>query len=147
MTPKQKEYHERLYKKVHMTPMYRTIYKNDRDLYESFLVNAYGVKSSKQLSIGELENLIDYLNGKTKTTIQNPKGRPVAPGMATPAQISKIETMWGLYARDKTDDALKNFVKRQTGDYHLHLKNLTREQATGIILAIEKMFGSGGGAA
>lgn len=147
MTPKQKALHEHLYKKVHMTPMYRTIYKNDRDLYESFLINAYGVNSSKLLSISELENLIDYLSGKTKTTVQNPKGRPAGKGMATDAQIAKIETMWSLYAKDKSDDALKNFIKRQTGNYYLHLNSLKQTQATSIIVAIEAMFKTGGGAA
>lgn len=145
MTPKQKEYHERLYKKVHMTPMYRTIYKGDRDLYESFLANAYGVRSSKQLSISELENLIDYLTGKTKNTVQNPKGRPAIKGMATDAQITKIESMWKSIARDPSDSALRSFIKRQTGSFPLHLKTLTQKEATGIIVALEAM--NDGGAA
>lgn len=144
MTPKQKALHEHLYKKVHMTPMYRTIYKDDRDLYESFLINAYGVNSSKLLSISELENLIDYLSGKTKTTVQNPKGRPAGKGMATDAQIAKIETMWKNVARDPSDAALRNFIKRQTGSFPLHLKALSQKEATGIIIALEAMSNGGG---
>ncbi len=147
MNTKQKNYHARLIAQVHMTPMYRTIYKDDRDLYETFLINSYGVNSSKLLSIAELENLIDYLNGKTKIIIQNSKGRPHVKGMATEAQISKIETMWQIVARDKSDSALRNFIKRQTGSFPLHLKSITQKDATGIIIALEAMVDNDGGAA
>lgn len=147
MTPNQKAYHAQLVTKIHLTPLYQTIYKNDRDLYESFLINSYGVDSSKKLSITELNNLIDYFSGKTKTIRQDPKGRPTEKGMATDAQIAKIETMWQIVGRDKSDSALRNFIKRQTGEFPLHLKKLTLKEATGVILALEKMSDNGGGAA
>lgn len=147
MTQNQKIYHAKLITKVHLTPLYQTIYKDDRDLYEAFLINAYGVSSSKLLSISELENLIDYLTGKVKETKQNQKGRPTVKGMATDAQISKIETMWQIVARDKSDSALRNFIKRQTGSFPLHLKSITQKDATGIIIALEAMVDNDGGAA
>lgn len=146
MTPKQKAYRNKLLSKVHQSPRYRTVYANDRDLWESFLLNGYGVTSSSKLAISELENLVDYLSGKVTVLIADPSRRPDQYGKATKAQIAKIETMWSIVARDKSEMALRNFIHRQVKSRPLHLYNLTRHEATVIIISLEGMNNSGGAA-
>ena len=51
MTKKQKNYKKALLKLVHISKMYKEVYANDRELWEEFLNNNYGVKSSKFLSV------------------------------------------------------------------------------------------------
>jgi hypothetical protein len=146
MTPKQASYRKRLLSSIHLSPRYRSVYANDRDLWESFLQNRYGVSSSGDLAISELENLSDYLIGKTSMLIKDPSRRPDKPGQATKAQIAKIETMWSIVARDKSDMALRNFINRQIKSRPLHLHNLTRHEATVIIVSLEGMNNDGGAA-
>lgn len=147
MTPKQKAYRNKLLSKIHQSPRYRTIYANDRDLWESFLVNGYGVSSSSKLAISELENLADYLFGKVTVLISDPSRRPDQEGKATKAQIAKIETMWSIIARDKSEMALRNFIHRQVKSRPLHLYNLSRHEATTVIITLEAMADNSGGAA
>lgn len=147
MTPKQKAYRNKLLSKIHQSPRYRTVYASDRELWGSFLVNGYGVDSSSMLSISELENLADYLNGKVSVLKSDPSKRPDQPGKATKAQISKIETIWAIVARDKSALALRNFIHRQVKSRPLHLFNLDRHEATTIIITLEAMKENGGGAA
>lgn len=145
MTPKQKDYRNKLLSKIHQSPRYRTVYASDRDLWESFLQNGYGVSSSAKLSISELENLSGYLIGKVTVLIADPSRRPDQAGKATKAQIAKIETMWSIVARDKSEMALRNFINRQVKSRPLHLYSLSRHEATTIIIALEAM--NDGGAA
>lgn len=146
MTLKQAAYRKKLLSSIHLSPRYRTVYANDRDLWESFLENGYGVSSSKDLTISELENLLDYLIGKVSVLIKHPSRIPDKAGQATKAQIAKIETMWAIVARDKSEIALRNFIHRQIKSRPLHLYNLTRHEATVIIVSLEGM-NNGGGAA
>lgn len=146
MTPKQEAYRKRLLSSIHLSPRYRTVYADDRDLWEAFLENGYGVSSSSDLAISELQNLSDYLIGKVTVLKKDPSRRPEKPGQATNAQISKIETMWAIVARDKSAMALRNFIHRQVKYRPLHLHNLTRAEATTIIVSLEGM-NNGGGAA
>lgn len=139
MTQRQKFYHAQLVKKVHLTPTYHNVYRNDRELYEGFLLNSFGVESSKLLSINELNSLIDYFEGKTTILKIDKRGRPSREGMASVAQIDKINALWVIKARDKSDIALRNFIKRQTGEFPLHLAKLTKKEATGIIIALERI--------
>lgn len=139
MTQKQKAYRNKLLSKIHQSPRYRTVYASDRELWEAFLQNGYGVSSSSKLSISELENLVDYLNGKVSVLITDPSRRPDRSGKATQAQIAKIETMWSIVARDTSEMALRNFIHRQVKSRPLHLYNLDRHEATTIIVTLEAM--------
>ncbi|MBN2895033.1 MAG: DUF1018 domain-containing protein [Campylobacterales bacterium] len=146
MTPKQKAYRNKLLSKIHQSPRYRSVYANDRDLWESFLQNAYGVHSSADLLISELENLSAYLSGKASVLIADPSRRSEREGKATKAQIAKIETMWSKVARDKSDMALRNFIHRQVKSRPLHLYHLTQAEATVIIVSLVAMHKEGGAA-
>ena len=59
MTKKQKAYKNALLRRVHTTKKYLEVYARDRELWETFLQNSYGVTSSKDLTIDELKNLIE----------------------------------------------------------------------------------------
>jgi len=139
MTPKQKAYRNNLLSTIHLSTLYKTVYAHDRELWESFLTNAYGVSSSSKLFISELANLAAYLNGKVSVLIADPKRKANEEGKATQAQISKIETVWAIKARDKSEMALRNFINRIVKSRPLYLYNLNRNEATKVILALENL--------
>ncbi len=141
MTPKQELYRKRLLSSIHLSPRYRTVYANDRDLWEAFLENGYGTSSSSKLFISELENLVDYLNGKVSVLVADPKRKANEEGKATKAQIAKIETVWAIKARDKSEMALRNFINRIVKSRPLYLHNLNRGEATKVIIALENLAG------
>jgi hypothetical protein len=58
-------------------------------------------------------------------------------------QIETIEGIWFKIARVKTDLALRNFIKRQTGKLPLYLNALTVKEAQNVINALLIMQKSG----
>lgn len=130
MTKKQQNYKKALLKLVHTSKMYKEIYANDRALWEEFLNKTYGVKSSKYLSISELEGLVDYLNYKTTKIKVEP---------ATMNQIRYMMHLWDKKGRVKGVFGLLKFVRERMGFKVLKLKDLTKEQATKVIIGLEKL--------
>jgi hypothetical protein len=59
--------------------------------------------------------------------------------MATPKQLRKIEAMWKNSERvkEKTDEALRKFIKRIAGVDHINW--LTKENVQKVIKAIENL--------
>lgn len=119
--------------------------------YEAML-SAYGVTSSKELSDEQTRDLIQSL-----TRLQpevNDKGRHgwgankyehlgIRRGMASPREMRMIEAMWRDVARDKSDEALGNFLARQTAsDNQLGIKSviwLRREHVKPVLVALKMM--------
>ena len=130
MTKKQKSYKKALLKLVHVSKMYKEVYANDRELWEEFLKRNYGVKSSKELSISELEGLVDYLNYKTIKIRVEP---------ATINQIRYITHLWDKKGKIKGVFGLLRFIRERMGYDVLKLKDLTKEQATKVIIALTKL--------
>jgi len=130
MTKKQKNYKKALLKLVHTSKMYKEVYANDRELWEEFLNNNYGVKSSKFLSISELEGLVDYLNYRTTKIKVEP---------ATMNQIRYMNHLWNKKGRVKGVFGLLKFIRGRMGFDVLKLKDLTKEQATKVIIGLEKL--------
>lgn len=58
-------------------------------------------------------------------------------GLASGAQMRFIESLWRDVARDKSDLALRNFIKNKTKISDIVF--LTKEDATNIIIALNKM--------
>jgi hypothetical protein len=81
----------------------------DDDVYRGILAIRYQVESSKQLSRAQAEELIGYLKEKAVTAgvWQERPGRKKKfhewenrrSGMASPAQLRKIEAMWADVSR------------------------------------------------
>jgi hypothetical protein len=129
MTKKQKEYKKVLLKLVHTSKMYKEVYSEDRELWEEFLKRNFGVKSSKDLSINELVRLVDYLNYKTSELKEK----------ATINQIKYMCYLWDKKGKIKGVFGLIKFIRERMRFRVLKLKDLTKEEATKIIIALEKL--------
>jgi len=130
MTKKQQNYKKALLRLVHTSKMYKEVYANDRELWEEFLKRTYGVKSSKHLSISELESLVDYLNYRTKKIKVEP---------ATNNQIRYMSHLWEKKGKIKGVFGLLKFVRKRMGFDVFKLKDLSKEQATKVIIALTKL--------
>jgi hypothetical protein len=123
--------------------------KLSREDYEAVLWGAAKVRSSKDLTYGGYGSVMDRfkeLGFSTKKTKMRPftepvPGRRVARGveMATPEQQAKIYALWESFARVKTPDALKSFLKKRFGVASMSW--LTKAKAVEIIEALKSMAG------
>jgi len=140
MTEKQIQYRKMLLRKIHEHREYKI--RAQYDGWEAYLNELYGVNSSAILTIGELLNLLEIMDGKTDVPV-------VADGMrvskkikrkvddgATEKQIIAITNLWNSKSNAKTDMSLRNFIDRMFGYKPLHLQDLKKYQATKIINAL-----------
>lgn len=129
MTKKQKAYKKALLRKVHMTKTYLDVYAHDRELWEDFLQASYGVRSSKDLSIDELRNLVDVLEAKASIKRKD----------ATLNQINYILALWQKNSTNKDIFSLlklaKKILKREIKD----LKELNYKEASALIGVVRKL--------
>jgi len=56
-----------LIKAIHCSQMWRQFFRDDRAAYERMLLDAYGVESSRQMSVYQLIDLLKYLNYEQKS--------------------------------------------------------------------------------
>ena len=107
MTQKQQDYKKLLVMQVHRTKLWFDVYSHDRELYETMLVNNFGVKSSKELDIDNLKKLIKFLNGG-KMIYTKPNV-----GAITKNQALFLITLWRQNARNKDDEALLKLIYKR----------------------------------
>ena len=129
----------------------RKLLKISNDTYYEIIFNGWGVDSSKDLSYNAAESLIiQFKKQATDAGLYNPKksyfdryksleGRT---GMATPAQLRKINVLWKFVSKQPTDElkeqALNTFIKRITGKERLVF--LTQKDVSKVIKAIESIY-------
>ncbi len=114
------------------------------------MLDFYGVKTSKNLNKADAEKLIRDLKNKAynlgvflHSQIQHKKFDNLARrhGMATPAQLRKIDVMWKNVSNQKTNEAkekaLNTFLEKITGKKRLNF--LTHKDVEKVINAIEAM--------
>ena len=129
MTRKQREYKKALIRAVHTSKMYKEIYSCDRELYEEMLNNYFGVKSSKELNIDELNRLVKFLNGKEM----------IKKEYITPNQKSYIAVMWAKKSLFKTPESLLKFAKRILKKEVKEIEEITKREAMKLIAAINNL--------
>ena len=135
MTHKQRAYQKSLIKQVHISSRYQNYYKENKDEYQDLLKDHFGVSSSKELSVSDLILLVDYLNFKSSELPSVPPPRDI-----TKKQYEYMYGLWQSEARDKSDTALLNFVKRQTKRKINSLNKLSFEEAQKLIIALKAML-------
>ena len=130
----------------------RKLLKISNDTYYEIIYNGWGVESSKDLSFNAAESLItQFKRQATDAGLYKPaknnyldryrslEGRT---GMATPAQLRKINIMWKFVSKQPTDElkeqALNSFIKRITGKERLIF--LTQKDVSKVVKAIETMY-------
>ncbi|CUV65216.1 conserved hypothetical protein [Sulfurovum sp. enrichment culture clone C5] len=135
MTEGQKAFRKNLLAKVHQHPFCKEA--KGLDTWNHFLQNGYGVDSSAKLSIGELLNLVEVMNSKSEPRISGTRESDI--GYASSKQIYVIDTLWKDKARDKSDLALRKFIKRTIKSMPLHLSNLSKIDASRVITALKRI--------
>lgn len=115
------------------------------DMYRALLYK-YGAESSKELSKNEAIKLIDELVlmkkevPTKKITGVNEKGRLIyfnRRNKITDNQIDYIARLWFKLSDSKDYKSLMWFAKRITKKLYIHIESITRNEASGIIVALE----------
>lgn len=142
MTKNQEIYRKRLLARIHIHPQYKII--KDNDAWSDWLSVRFGANSSKELSIKELNKILDILNDKCEDEIGfKPDfiGRNMLKDdKITTKQDKKIYALANELAWDEMK--LLRFVKRQIGYYVLTLKALSKKQANKVIIGLEAVIRS-----
>ena len=97
MTNKQRFFKQALIKQVHTSKLWFDVYSHDRDLYETMLQNNFGVKSSKELDISQLMELVQFLNGQKFVSFKTE---------ATTNQIAFLLSLWEQKSIAKDEKSL-----------------------------------------
>lgn len=135
MTPSQKEYKKRLIQKIQIVK--HNVFADDEERKE-FMLSRFGVDSTTKLSIDELKLLLDFCN---RNVSDIPMLHQIEDKeLITQAQIEKIRVVWKEKARDKSEEALLNFVKRVSRYKLERLEDLLKGKATKVIVALENMI-------
>lgn len=127
MTPKQTAYKKALIKDIQINK--RNVFLDDEQRRE-FMLSRFGVESTTKLSIAQLKQLLDFCLRKVSDFV---------PNLITEPQVHKIEKLWNMKARDKSAIALLLFANRICKRAVYDLRAIQKEEATKIILALEKM--------
>ena len=131
MSKKQEIYKTALIRSVHLSPKYRSYYKDNKDDYKERLKRAFGVDSSKKLTITQLEQWVGFLNNRIDELPDF-----VAPMISQP-QMILLRKLWSDYARDTSDEALLRFSMKINKNAVLHVEQLTSKEASKLIVALK----------
>jgi hypothetical protein len=150
MTQKQEYLRRGLLAKIHMHPHVKQ--RKEFDVWEEYLLNAYGVKSCAELSIDELYNLLDVLNGNGKVQERISGVRPRTKKKKTDGterltekQEAYLKKLWDLEADKRglvvATKELADFSLRTLGFRFLYINHLSVEQANKLITGSEYLKG------
>lgn len=145
MTFKQDIYRKSLLRAIHQNHAYAEFHAGGA--WEDWLFVRFGVTSSKDLSIKELTYTLNVLNDKVEDTlnlIPDLAGRTIMQqstkdGVLTLKQSAAIRSLWEQKARDKSEAALLNFVKKATGTLFISLECLKKGEATKVLIALSRV--------
>ncbi len=129
---------------------FRKLLNLSEDLYQE-LLSQFGVSTSKDLSSQQIEELTSRLRKNAQAQgVYKPKPSFIKykynnlaerEGMATPAQLRKIDIMWRNVSRQKNDidrqNALQKMIKKITGKENIRF--LTPVDVRKIIKTLENM--------
>lgn len=127
--------------KIHTSKRYIQNYKDNQDEYVELLQEHFGASSSKDLDLTNLIIFNDYMNCKTlKLPYRKTKAKStLCKGLVTKAQLKMIVGLWNDFARDKSDEALLEFVNKQTKKLYMHVHMISKPEAQQIIPILKKM--------
>jgi phage gp16-like protein len=128
MTQVQKDYKKQLIQKIQVNK--HNVFFDDEERRE-FILSRFGVDSTTKLSIDQLKLLLDFCTKKVSDI-------PMV-NMATQPQIKKIRDLWQEKAGDKGIHALLNFQYKITKKNIRNFMELTKQEATKVIVALDNM--------
>jgi len=130
MTNKQRAYQIKLLQKLHLSPRYINLYKDDRMAYKLWLKEHLRVDSSKELKLDMLIKLVEYFEMKSDVIPAN---------TASSQQISFIRHLWDKHAKNRDDGSLLNFIKRTIKKRLKAIEDLSPKEATQVIAGVKKL--------
>ena len=140
MTRSQEIYRKQLLTIIHTDPLYKEIKRNEA--WQDWLDLRFGVKSSKELSINELNTAVNILRGKCEDGLNftpDFAGRNLAkPDKITQKQIKKIEILINELGWDEPQRL--RFFYRQTGCLVPKTYMLDKKRANKIITGLEAVI-------
>lgn len=140
MTKNQDLYRKQLLTIIHTDPLYKEIKRNEA--WQDWLDLRFGVKSSKELSINELNTAVNILRGKCEDRLNftpDFAGRNLAkPDKITQKQIKKIEILINELGWDEPQRL--RFFYRQTGCLVPNTYMLDKKRANKIITGLEAVI-------
>nr|DAX52384.1 MAG TPA: Protein of unknown function (DUF1018) [Caudoviricetes sp.] len=136
----QSEYRKRLLTLIHINPLYKQIVENEA--WQEWLMLRFGVESSKELSISELNLALDILQERVDDRLgfePDIKGRRIFKKDAiTQKQLKKIEVLLDVLGWD--DNSARRFYYRQIGALVTNIALLNSKQATKIITGLNAVI-------
>ncbi|PLY04899.1 MAG: hypothetical protein C0625_15420 [Arcobacter sp.] len=130
----QNEYKKQLIKLIQINK--KNVFEEDEDR-KAFINSRFGVDSTKKLSIDQLKLLLDFCK---RNVSDIPMLHPVEnKEFVTELQKEKIRVLWNEKARNKSEEALLNFVFKITKAKIILLDDLLKGKATKVIVALERM--------
>ena len=140
MTKNQDLYRKQLLTIIHTDPLYKEIKRNHA--WQDWLRLRFGVESSKELSINELNTAVNILRGKCEDGLNftpDFAGRNLAkPDKITQKQIKKIEILINELGWDEPERL--RFFYRQTGCLVPKTYMLDKKRANKIITGLEAVI-------
>lgn len=140
MTKKQEIYRKQLLAIIHTHPFYKHAKQNDA--WQEWLMLRFGVESSKELSISELNLALDILQERIDDRLgfePDIKGRRIFKKDAiTQKQLKKIEVLLDVLGWD--DNSARRFYYRQIGALVTNIALLNSSQATKIITGLSAVI-------
>lgn len=146
MNAKQKHYRNNLLAKIHTHARYKELYI--ASFWSEWLRVRYGVDSSKYLSINELWEVLDIFNGKRRDRdycLKDSIGRAQLLPLRKKSNNPKITKDQALMIEDMlnivryNDIKAKEFFKKQTKRDIESIENLSKSEATKVIIGLRKI--------
>lgn len=109
--------------------------------YRAVLESTSGKTSCTAMTLPELDSVLKAMK-RLGFRVKKLKTHEDELGHASKEQMDYIKGMWELVAREKTDRALYNFVRRITGADHPRF--MSAKGAVDVISALRKMMVSAG---
>jgi hypothetical protein len=148
MTQRQEFLRHGLLAKIHMHPFCKQ--SKELEAWEDYLFSSYSVRSCAELSISELQNLLDVLDGRAEPIVSGARPRKKKSGKDENAPLSMrqetyLKRLWSLESDKRgltsVTSELANFSLKTLGFKFLYIQNLTSKQANKLITGTEYLKG------
>lgn len=139
LTKKQQILRKRLLARIHVTHQCKHL--KSIDAWEDFLMHRFEVTSCKDLSIDELNRVINELVKGETFTKNKPdfKGRAILKNDSiTQKQITYMRGLWREKSKNKDEVSLLKFASKVIKKQYLHLHVMGQDEATRVISVLER---------
>ena len=127
MTPKQAAYRKHLIQLIQVNKT--RVFAGDEERRD-YLDDGFGVRTLTKLSITQLEQVADYVQGRKPRAIRH---------QASGKQCYYLRQLWAAKSKQKDDISLIRYCGRILGTYPMRIELLTPEQIGKMIVAVKHL--------